>query len=31
VEVRYEHIPGAWEASIPLTPQTRAWAGANGL
>jgi hypothetical protein len=31
VELRYEHIPGAWEASIPLTPQTRAWAGANGL
>jgi hypothetical protein len=30
VELRYEHAPGAWEASIPLTPQTRAWAGANG-
>jgi hypothetical protein len=29
VELRYEHVPGAWEASIPLTPQTRAWAGAN--
>lgn len=28
-ELRYEHAPGAWEASIPLTPQTRAWAGAN--
>lgn len=27
-ELRYEHAPGAWEASIPLTPQTRAWAGA---
>jgi hypothetical protein len=30
VELRYEHSPGAWEASIPLTPTTRAWAGANG-
>ncbi|MEY4501575.1 MAG: hypothetical protein RIS52_1465 [Pseudomonadota bacterium] len=30
VELRYEHSPGAWEASIPLTPATRAWAGANG-
>ncbi|MEY2926412.1 MAG: hypothetical protein RL367_889 [Pseudomonadota bacterium] len=29
VELRYEHAPGAWIASIPLTPQTRAWAGAN--
>lgn len=29
VELRYEHAPGAWEASIPLTPQTRAWAGHN--
>jgi len=29
VELRYEHAPGAWEASIPLTAQTRAWAGAN--
>jgi gluconate 2-dehydrogenase gamma chain len=28
-ELRYEHAPGAWVASIPLTPQTRAWAGAN--
>jgi len=27
VELRYEHAPGAWEASIPLTPKTRAWAG----
>ncbi|MBC2670107.1 gluconate 2-dehydrogenase subunit 3 family protein [Novosphingobium piscinae] len=27
-ELRYEHAPGAWEASIPLTAQTRAWAGA---
>jgi len=30
VELRYEHAPGAWEASIPLTPATRAWGGANG-
>ncbi len=28
-ELRYEHAPGAWLASIPLTPNTRAWAGAN--
>jgi hypothetical protein len=28
VELRYEHSPGVWEASIPLTPGTRAWAGA---
>lgn len=30
VELRYEHAPGAWEASIPLTPATRAWGGAAG-
>ena len=29
VELRYEHVPGAWEASIPLTKDTRAWAGHN--
>jgi hypothetical protein len=29
VELRYEHVPGIWEASIPLTSATRAWAGAN--
>jgi hypothetical protein len=29
VELRYEHVPGAWEASIPLTPQTRSWGGHN--
>jgi hypothetical protein len=28
-ELRYEHVPGAWEASIPLTKDTRAWAGHN--
>lgn len=27
VELRYEHVPGVWEASTPMTPQTRAWAG----
>lgn len=26
-ELRYEHDPGAWEPSIPLTPDTRAWGG----
>jgi hypothetical protein len=30
VELRYEHSPGAWQASIPLTSATRAWGGANG-
>lgn len=30
VELRYEHVPGAWEPSIPLTPSTRTWAGAAG-
>lgn len=29
VELRYEHVPGAWESSIPLTKDTRAWAGHN--
>lgn len=28
VELRYEHAPGAWEPSIPITPATRTWAGA---
>lgn len=26
-ELRYEHIPGVWEPSIPVTEETRAWAG----
>lgn len=26
-ELRYEHDPGAWEPSIPLTPTTRPWGG----
>ena len=25
-ELRYEHAPGAWEPSIPVTADTRAWA-----
>jgi Gluconate 2-dehydrogenase subunit 3 len=25
-DLRYEHVPGAWQASIPLTPKTRTWA-----
>lgn len=29
VELRYEHAPGAFEPSIPITAQTRAWAGAG--
>ena len=30
VELRYEHVPGAWEPSIPITAATRTWAGAAG-
>ena len=25
-ELRYEHVPGAWEPNIPVTADTRAWA-----
>jgi gluconate 2-dehydrogenase gamma chain len=25
-ELRYEHVPGAWEPSIPVTADTRGWA-----
>ena len=25
-ELRYEPVPGVWEPSIPVTPDTRAWA-----
>jgi len=25
-ELRYEHVPGAWEPSIPVTPDTRGYA-----
>jgi gluconate 2-dehydrogenase gamma chain len=28
-ELRYEHTPGVWEPSIPVTPATRAWGGAG--
>lgn len=28
-ELRYEHVPGAWEPSIKITPGTRAWASSN--
>jgi Gluconate 2-dehydrogenase subunit 3 len=31
VELRYEHAPGVWQASIPITPQTRRWAGAASM
>lgn len=27
VELRYEHSPGAWEPSIPVTVDTRNWGG----
>ncbi|MFM6830069.1 MAG: gluconate 2-dehydrogenase subunit 3 family protein [Novosphingobium sp.] len=27
VELRYEHAPGAFVPSIPMTAETRAWAG----
>lgn len=26
-ELRYEHNPGAWEPSLPITPDTRPWGG----
>jgi len=26
-ELRYQHTPGKWEASIPVGPDTRAWGG----
>jgi hypothetical protein len=25
-ELRYELVPGVWEPSIPITPDTRSWA-----
>ena len=25
-ELRYEHVPGGWEPSIPVTAETRAYA-----
>ena len=30
-ELRYEHVPGAWEPSNPVTADTRAWAFDIGL
>ena len=30
-ELRYEHAPGQWQPSIPVTPQTRPWGGAGGI
>lgn len=27
VELRYEHVPGAWEPSLPVTAETRTWGG----
>lgn len=30
VELRYEHVPGVWEPSIPVTPETRAYGGFGG-
>jgi hypothetical protein len=24
-ELRYEHVPGAWEPSFPVTAETRGW------
>ncbi|HEV2597859.1 gluconate 2-dehydrogenase subunit 3 family protein [Sphingopyxis sp.] len=31
VELRYEHNPGAWEPSIPVTAETRAYGGPSGF
>lgn len=31
VVLRYEHAPGAFEPSVPITAQTRAWAGAGNI
>lgn len=31
VELRYEHNPGAWEPSIPVTVETRNYGGPAGL
>jgi gluconate 2-dehydrogenase gamma chain len=29
-ELRYEHVPGAWEPAVKVTADTRAWAYPNG-
>lgn len=31
IELRYVHVPGAWIASMPLTPESRTWAGAGAF
>jgi len=31
VELRYEHVPGAWEPSIPVTAETRNYGGPSLL
>lgn len=31
VELRYEHSPGAWEPSLPVTAETRNWGGPAGF
>jgi hypothetical protein len=31
VELRYEHNPGSWEPSIPVTAETRNYGGPGGL
>ena len=30
-ELRYEHVPGQWQPSILVTPQTRPWGGPGGI
>lgn len=30
-ELRYEHAPGAWQPSIPITTDTRPWGGAGNV
>jgi hypothetical protein len=28
-DLAWEHDPGSWDPSIPVTPQTRPWGGAG--
>jgi hypothetical protein len=30
-ELRYEHSPGVWQPSMPITPETRPWGGAGNV
>jgi hypothetical protein len=30
-DLAYEHAPGAWEPSIPITPATRPWGGVGSI